>query len=513
MTIYNAANAKELQAVLKLAKGGDTIFLQAGDYGKVVLSGHGFTSEVLVTAAQGANVHFDGLTIENSSNLSLRGLDLGRGLLAGELDITKLNVVKDSEKIKFNDVSIHGSLDLDPKNDGIGLLVDRVSGFELANSTVTEVYRGVVAQRSSDVLIHSNAFDEIRSDGINVAGVKGVLIDQNSFTNFRPSGPADHADAIQFWNSGLSYGSENITITNNIVMQGSGEGPQGIFISDDNGHKYKNISIKNNIIFSNDQYHGIYVNGAKNVAIVSNTTLSSSLDSKHLWIMVKNSGTVDIERNISDRLVIGTNVADLEKSENRTIWTDSSLAGSIQNLDSPIHVSDLIVNGSGYQGVNSGYLNQLLVAGTNVSRETLRGTPKSEVISAVPEVGGALGTGTLDTLFGGGGSDLFVLGDGRGLFFDDQSSSSSGRSDYAIIRDFGADDKIQLVGEFSDYILKHEKIGGVSGTSIFRDDNGNGSWDRRDEYIAHVSGSSSALALGNFVFVDVTGVSSFIAFP
>ncbi|NNM75957.1 S8 family serine peptidase [Sphingomonas sp. ID1715] len=141
--------------------------------------------------------------------------------------------------------------------------------------------------------------------------------------------------------------------------------------------------------------------------------------------------------------------------------------------------------------------------GTAAPWETIRGTAANEIIHGVAQTGSNPGKGTRDYLYGGGGADLFVLGDARGLFYDDDLAGSAGRADHALIRDFGADDKIQLVGALSDYILNPETINGVLGTSIIRDDNRNGKYDSTDEYVAHVSGSSAALNLTAAAFTFV----------
>jgi subtilisin family serine protease len=134
--------------------------------------------------------------------------------------------------------------------------------------------------------------------------------------------------------------------------------------------------------------------------------------------------------------------------------------------------------------------------------DTVRGTTASEKIYGVAATGADPGKGTRDTLYGGGGNDIFVLADSRGVFYDDDNATQSGGSDRAAIMDFDAGDKIQLTGQFSDYVLFKNTIGGVYGTMIYRDDNHNGKIDGLDEFIAHVSGSATATALTaeHFIF-------------
>jgi Ca2+-binding RTX toxin-like protein len=132
--------------------------------------------------------------------------------------------------------------------------------------------------------------------------------------------------------------------------------------------------------------------------------------------------------------------------------------------------------------------------------DVLIGTSGSDQLSGVG-TGKSLGKGTIDTLTGGAGGDLFVLGDSRGRFYDDGSARSSGTNDFARITDFGSSDKLQLKGSAAEYLQGSiSNLQGFSGTGIYHDTNGNGVLDSRDELIALVQGHG-VLDSGNFVFV------------
>jgi hypothetical protein len=57
----------------------------------------------------------------------------------------------------------------------------------------------------------------------------------------------------------------------------------------------------------------------------------------------------------------------------------------------------------------------------------------------------SMGLGQIDVLTGGLGPDVFILGDSRGVFYDDRIIGNLGTSDYALIKDFKiGEDKLQL---------------------------------------------------------------------
>ena len=109
-----------------------------------------------------------------------------------------------------------------------------------------------------------------------------------------------------------------------------------------------------------------------------------------------------------------------------------------------------------------------------------------------------LGRGQADVLTGGAGVDTFVLGDGRGVFYDDGMASNLGSSDYALITDFTrGTDKLQLRN--GNYFTTMTN----GSTSIYWDANANGKFETllasRDELIAVVQ--NSTLAANDIIWV------------
>jgi Ca2+-binding RTX toxin-like protein len=64
------------------------------------------------------------------------------------------------------------------------------------------------------------------------------------------------------------------------------------------------------------------------------------------------------------------------------------------------------------------------------------------------------GRGEIDTLTGGTGNDIFILGTTAGCLYDDGNTKLAGTTDYAFITDFGSGDKLQLRGTaYTNYYL------------------------------------------------------------
>lgn len=353
MAIFNVTNAAQLQSALSSAVGGDRIILASGNYGSVSISGRNYASNVTIQAASNANpAHFDGLVINASKNITIAGLDVGRALAANQPTYTTLNAVYSSTNIKMTGVTFHGSMDNDPSNDGLGLQVTGTNGFQITNSKFTELYRGIAIQQSSNVNIQSNDFRVIRSDGVVGASTDGITIDKNYFTDFRPVLP-DHSDAIQFWNTGQTKGSSNITIKNNVLFQPTfsgveGTGVQGIFISDPLSYGYKNVLIQNNLLYSNGAYNGLTVVGGTNVQIIGNSTLSQTTDDKQFWIRLQDNEAVQLRGNVTENIMLNNNTH-LQDIGNINLAESPSLRSLIPNSNSPSNYTQLLMTGNGYQ--------------------------------------------------------------------------------------------------------------------------------------------------------------------
>lgn len=120
--------------------------------------------------------------------------------------------------------------------------------------------------------------------------------------------------------------------------------------------------------------------------------------------------------------------------------------------------------------------------------DTFKGGSGNDILLGV---GIGNGKNSIDRFSGDRGFDSFILSNTTTVFYDDGDNANGGRSDYAVIQDFNKlEDKIQLEGSASRYLLGLSPIAGVGGTATYLDTNGNRAFNSTDELIAIVQGST-----------------------
>ena len=274
-------------SALKSVGSGDTIRLEAGTYSNVALGNVRFDGTVTITSADPGNpAVLDGLVMRDSMGLKFSNLEFN-------IDPSKVGYglqVLDSQRIEFNGVDIHGTLNDNPGDDTQGMLIRSSSDIAVTGSEFHELANGIGMLDNLGVKLTGNTFHDIRSDGVSGGGTSKLTISGNTFTDFSPAA-GDHPDAIQLWTKGAKGSAHDIVISDNLITRGEGGVMQGIFLTDQVGNlPYQNLTITNNVV-AGGMYNGIMVLNAENAQITGNT-VAGFADMKS-WIRLdKVSGVV-----------------------------------------------------------------------------------------------------------------------------------------------------------------------------------------------------------------------------
>jgi hypothetical protein len=293
-----------------------------------------------------------------------------------------------------------------------------------------------------------------------------------------PSGP-NPADALDFAGSAfpsgvatLAAGQTTQQITLNVVGDGSFEADETFTLSLSNplggtllpGAATANGRIQNDDVLSAPTYTisksadaidegGLLTFGVSTTNVPAGTPV--------FWSF---SGTGITASDFTDGLLDASSVLG---SDGRTAFT-KTIAADADN--DPNEILELRFFSDSAHTLQVGATQNVLLRQPSVGLITdgsdiLTGTAINETLKGVP-IGSTLhGQGSLDRLTGGGGDDLFVLGNAIGRFYDD-GTPGLGSADLALVTDFNAGDRIQLHGVASDYRLISGRYAGVAGVRI-----------------------------------------------
>ncbi|MEO1669896.1 MAG: hypothetical protein AAFR77_03775 [Cyanobacteria bacterium J06631_2] len=113
---------------------------------------------------------------------------------------------------------------------------------------------------------------------------------------------------------------------------------------------------------------------------------------------------------------------------------------------------DLLDGGNNQDQLKGDSGNDSLFGGTDNDR--LEGGSGNDTLYGANPNNFEVQLGEQDTLVGGAGQDLFILGDENQLYYNDRNSGTEGSTDYAFIEDFNpGQDQIQLKGDRNNYSL------------------------------------------------------------
>ena len=275
----SATNTAELLAGLKSAKPGSTIQLAAGTYSGVAIQGERFSAPVNIEGAPGeAKSVFTDLTIKDSRGLVLRRIDFDASHTAvgtWGAESTIAFSVGSSQDIQFDGDAFHGDANGTLANTVSGLIVRDSDAVSITNSDFTHLHNAFQHVDDTHLTLRGNSFHELWDDAMRGGGSSWVTIDANHcWSNHPDITDPDHPDCIQFWTSGTKTSAHDIVITNNRYELGRGTPTQFIFVGNELGIPYENVTISGNVGYGAG-WNGIAIGDANNVTITGNTLVSS----------------------------------------------------------------------------------------------------------------------------------------------------------------------------------------------------------------------------------------------
>lgn len=303
----NVSNSTQLAAAIRISTGGETINLNSGNYGNLVLYQFKPTSMVTIREAPNAKAAFAAVTFNTVNNVTFDGFNIGRPLLVNETPLSGYQLfVGNSTNVNFRNLDIHGTVNHNPLDDKSGMRLDNSRDVQIDSTKFHDLNVALWINKSSAVALTNSEIYEVR-EGLDMSGVQHVLIDHNLIHSVIPNyaldsrytvANGDHPDMIQLWTRNGAGGSDDVTISNNALLLGRGMDTHGIFMwAQEETSKFTNFVIENNLITTNN-YHGISIEDMVG-GIVRGNTVQQAGNTFAPSINVKDSRGIEVSDNIA----------------------------------------------------------------------------------------------------------------------------------------------------------------------------------------------------------------------
>lgn len=357
-------NATELMDALLSATGGETISLEAGDYGELNLHGvkspghFSYADAVTIKSADDASpASFSGMELYEVHGLKFEDITFDYSYEEEHTFREKPFNVLSSSDITFEGSTFDGDTAKDHPDEaydgygyGIGLWVRYSDDVIVTDSEFKEFYRGAVFTDSTNIVATDNDVHSMSSDGFNFTEVQNVLVENNYFHDFdKPDASTAHMDFIQFWTGSTDAPSTDIVIRGNYFDSGDGHWTQSIFMRNelvDTGQAgkemyYNNILIEDNVIY-NSHSNAIEIGEGNSITIQNNTLIQNDENWDNGFI---NMPTISVADSSTGVTVTNNIVPWLEGSDNSShVYKDNVLIQN-DNADGDNYYGDVFVDG------------------------------------------------------------------------------------------------------------------------------------------------------------------------
>lgn len=292
MSIFHVSTTSQLVSAVTNAKAGDSILLASGTYSSINFKHINPAGNVLITSADIQHpAVFTDLMLRYSSNLTISNVSLQA---AGGAVIAPFQV-SDSSNIGLDHLMVGGPV-LGSAARVTGLTIRGSNGVSVTNSEFSNLRNGIGMLDNTHVTITHNSFHDLVDDGVRGGGDSNILVSNNLFRDFHPA-VGDHPDGIQFWTTNTTTTAHDIAITGNVVIRGSGDMIQGIFLRDTfETLPFANVTISNNFV-AGAMYNGITVDGVIGANISNNVNIGFA--DQRSWIRVQHASNLVLSGNAS----------------------------------------------------------------------------------------------------------------------------------------------------------------------------------------------------------------------
>ena len=305
-------------------KAGDTIWLESGYHGELVLHGAYNAEPITLAAAPGATPTLSRVQLTGTQNWILRGVSISPSFATPPLSPSTIveirsddgwwgpswdDVVADGEIFTVADASGWTANDwVDGASSAVYVSGDRIG---IRNNRIRNVRFGISVD-GADARIADNLIDGFSADGMRGLG-DGDVFEYNRVQNCYVGDPPDgnHDDGFQSWSvgpGGVGTGEVvGVVLRGNVFIDDLDPGNplnttmQGIGCFDG---MFRNWVVEDNVVVT-DHWHGISFYGMLDSRIVNNTVLDVNDTSPGPpWIMVTDSNGTP-----SENVVVRNNLA------------------------------------------------------------------------------------------------------------------------------------------------------------------------------------------------------------